>query len=258
MKRSHKKRSDVFTVPALRDVADFFDVSVAAVKKWRTEGAPGSTAAGWDLRALARWRVSRTRADQDPEMRAARLRLATAAAKSRELENARIEHELVPRDLMERRERERARFFTSILLRIPRDMLPRLEGKSTLLEKQDLADAWLNAEAKCFCSGWKNPDPRQMTDDQLIAANRPKQTFTDWHTLVNALNISGYLQEFQKTGKLPEGVEYVGEFPEFFKKRVAEARAAARDPGLDPRRAGDSEAAGLPRTPAGDEAAEAE
>ncbi len=208
-KQVRKKTLDRFVVGTLREVAAFFGVTTGAIRKWRDEGCPGNTGGGWDLAAIAKWRTARVRADTDPEMRAARLRLAEAAARSRELENGRIERELIPRHVVDQRERERARAFASVVARITRDLLPRLEPKPTLAERQFLADAWLRQELLWLTSNKQDPPPDAMSDDELIEGREPAKVFHSENSLINYLLVTGRVQEqidFRRSGILPKGV----------------------------------------------------
>lgn len=257
MKRTSKRKrtspvASELLVGTLQELASIFGVSLRTVESWRLQGMPGRRPRGWSVSDAVRWRVLRAEADRkgaDPVDKAtaeARLRRLVGMADRIEWENDERARLLIPAAECESRLRERMTAFVSILNQIPGGLLPRLQGMH-LTEQQAVAADWIRSYRRSMFGG-EGPDPRGMTDSELAQANRPKQTFRDWHTLINALNVTGRLQEFQKTGVLPEGVVYEGEFPESFKKRVAEAqaaRAAAEAPGLQPRRARDSEAAEL-------------
>ena len=91
-----------YIVTTATAVARFFGVTTAAVSKWASEAEPMPGRKGsYDLAAIARWKLRRTgkggEENQDP-LRAVDIRLKTAQAEAKELENALTRGNLVPVD----------------------------------------------------------------------------------------------------------------------------------------------------------------
>ncbi len=86
-------------VPTLEAVAGFFGVHPDTPRGWRTGADPMPGAPGrWDLSAIAQWRARRTeRTGLSEELRAVEIRLKTAQAQAKELENKATSGELVER-----------------------------------------------------------------------------------------------------------------------------------------------------------------
>lgn len=92
--------SKSFLVATISEVAEFFGVGVSAVNQWRSEAdpMPGSTGQ-YDLAAIAKWTRGRGRPSSvlSDELKAADIRLKTAQARSKELDN-----EIASGDLLDR------------------------------------------------------------------------------------------------------------------------------------------------------------
>lgn len=84
-----ERLSTDWTVPTLEAVASFFGVHADTPRAWRTGADPMPGEPGrWDLSAIAQWRARRTeRTGLSEELKAAEIRLKTAQARAKELEN---------------------------------------------------------------------------------------------------------------------------------------------------------------------------
>ena len=95
----------VWTAPTAAAVAAFFGVSTSAVRKWRSEGCPAPTAAGWDLGALVRWKLEREAArrrreqEQDPDRQLKTWRVRLARLKFRQERGTLIERRVAAASL---------------------------------------------------------------------------------------------------------------------------------------------------------------
>lgn len=97
-----EKKTD--SLPTLSAVAKKVDVALATVEKWRAEGMPG-TPGKWDVVQIFKWYLTRRRSGGNgslsDELKEAEIRLKTAQAESKEMENSVESGELVKRDEVE-------------------------------------------------------------------------------------------------------------------------------------------------------------
>lgn len=94
-----------YIVKTLGEVAEFFGVSNQTVNGWRADSDPMPGSANcWDLAAIAKWRTTKGRqgGGLSDELKAADIRLKTAQAKAKEIENAISEGVLLDRGDVER------------------------------------------------------------------------------------------------------------------------------------------------------------
>lgn len=92
-----ERHSMDWSVPTLEAVAKFFGVHADTPRAWRTGADPMPGSPGrWDLSAIAQWRARRTeRGGLSDELKAVEIRLKTAQATAKEIENRERQGELV-------------------------------------------------------------------------------------------------------------------------------------------------------------------
>lgn len=100
-----KVKRKSFVVTTLSEIAEFFGVTVPAVSKWKSNpGDPMPGRAGrFDLSKIVQWdRRQRDGSSLSDELKAADIRLKTAQAEAKELENEQARGKLVDIDEVDR------------------------------------------------------------------------------------------------------------------------------------------------------------
>ena len=98
-KPARRKTKVSYVVGTIAEVAEFFALSNAAVNAWRRDANPMPGSPGrFDLSKIAQWRDARRKegGGVGEELKAADIRLKTAQARAKEMENSVNEGELVP------------------------------------------------------------------------------------------------------------------------------------------------------------------
>lgn len=140
-----RQEAKSYIVATLGEVAEFFGVGLSAVNDWRadSEPMPGSQGA-WDLAAIAKWKLGRGRktGGLSDELKAAEIRLKTAQAKAKEIEN-----DISSGELLDRGDVERTFAEALILLREVVMSIPEVIAVSAPPEVRDIARQ--EADLKC-------------------------------------------------------------------------------------------------------------
>jgi phage terminase Nu1 subunit (DNA packaging protein) len=98
-KPARRKTKVSYVVGTIAEVAEFFALSNAAVNAWRRDANPMPGSPGrFDLSKIAQWRDARRKegGGVSEELKQADIRLKTAQARAKEMENSVNEGELVP------------------------------------------------------------------------------------------------------------------------------------------------------------------
>lgn len=95
--RPTRKPKKSYEVSTLAEVAEFFGLTVQAIHQWRANGEMPGCQGHWDLSAIAAWKVGKGREGSGltEEQKLADIRLKTAQADAKELENAQTRGGLV-------------------------------------------------------------------------------------------------------------------------------------------------------------------
>jgi len=140
----------------LDEVAEFFAVARNTIDKWKTRGCPlGKRGEGYDLAAVARWKISRAEAGEngDSDLTAHRTERAGWNAKMAKLEYQRRANLVIGRQEHEEALAERSAWFVAVLKTIPAKLAMKLAGKSAAEVRRLLTATCRELQALAFGEG---------------------------------------------------------------------------------------------------------